>query len=129
MVAAGFERHVGRCAARFLARLPQRHGFGMRFAGPGMEPLADDPAPIDDDATDRWIGGATAQALHGQAQGAAHETDIFLGDVAHFFLRRVFFNNGSWFSFRRLRSCSSCSIWRRNASTSWKLWYTEAKRT
>ena len=132
LVRAGLERHVRRGSAGRAAGLVQRHDLGVRLARALVETLAHDLPPAHQHAAHARVRRRRVQAVPGELERPHHVVVIVGGEDGH--LRRP---PGSGCDHRP--SCRSSTVrgrrWRnrsissRNASTSWKLRYTEAKRT
>ena len=71
-MAAGLERHVGRGAARTLARRANRDGLGVRFAGAFVPAFADDFLVARQHRADARIRMRAVQAALRELEGAAH---------------------------------------------------------
>lgn len=86
MMAAGFERHIERRAARAAAGLPERQDFRVRKARPEMKALPDDAALFDDHGADHWIRTGRPPALRGKTKSPRHIVEILCA-AGHRFLR------------------------------------------
>src|SRR5690606_13798900 len=98
------------------------------FAVPAF---ADDALIAHDDAADAGIGMVGVAPERSELERVAHHAPIERGESAHFFLPPSCPDQSASCpsAASRLRRCRMRSISSRNASTSWKLRYTEAKRT
>src|SRR6185295_10051306 len=78
LMAARFERAVERRAAGAGAGFGERVDFGVRLAGPLMEPLPHDHAVgRDHDRADEWIGTGASGAARGVKQRALHVVALY----------------------------------------------------
>ncbi len=118
LVIARLQGDIGRGPASPLAGIGQCIDFRMGLPGPTVEPLADDLAVAGDNATHPGIGPGRVQAPPGQLQGPGHAVDVEAAGHGQLLVSRAL-----------PALLSSLSSSARNSLISWKLRYTEAKRT
>ena len=70
-MAAGFQRHIGGCAARPRAGGVQSDDLGVRFASALVPAFADEGSILDQHATHSRVGIGAGQAAPGERQGRA----------------------------------------------------------
>ena len=89
-MAAGFERHVRRGAARAITRGAYRYGLGVRFTGAFVPALANDFLVARQHRAHARIRMCAVQAALRELQGAAHRgfverTEFHLRSLPGFF--------------------------------------------
>src|SRR5690606_679393 len=82
VMAAGFQRDIGRGAARGLAGGAKRQHLGMRLPRPYMPAFAHDALALRNDTADAGIGVGGVEAERGEVQRAGHHP-VIGGAEAH----------------------------------------------
>ena len=78
VVAAGFQRHIGRRSGGVLPAVGQGFALGMEPPVPAVPAAADGPAVLDQDATDQRVRGHVSAPPLRQADGLLHVFHIGL---------------------------------------------------